>query len=148
MRLSTRSRYGLRAMVLVARNKDVPVSSETVAECEKVSKKYLDRLLGMLRSAGLLRSHRGQGGGYTLARPSGTITVAEIVRALEHRPGLVPCLTDPDGCSKSRNCPTRAVWLSLSETIDTTLEGITLAHLTSGARSRIEEGCAHGNHEK
>lgn len=135
MRLSTRARYGLRAMVSVARNKDVPVSSETVAECEKVSKKYLDRLLGTLRGAGLLRSHRGQGGGYTLARPPVSITVAEIVRVLEHGPGLVPCLTDPGRCSKSVDCPTRPVWLSLSEAIDTTLGGITLADLAAGSNA-------------
>ncbi len=131
MRLSTRSRYGLRAMVSVARNDRGPVTSETLASCEDLSKKYLDRLLNMLRGAGLLKSYKGKGGGYILARPAEEISVSDIVCALEEGICLVPCVDDPSACTKSDACPTRQVWRTAAAIVKQALSGIMLADLAA-----------------
>ena len=74
MKMSSQSRYGLRAMVAIAGSAQGPSRSEQLAEKEGVSKKYLDAILGSLREAGLLRTVRGPGGGYVLARPAARIS--------------------------------------------------------------------------
>lgn len=140
MRLSTRSRYGLRAVVSIARSAQTPVTSETLAACEDVSKKYLDRLLNTLRCAGLLQSIKGKGGGYILARPAAEIKVSDIVCALEGGICLVPCVDDPAVCAKADTCPSRQVWLATAEIMKDTLSGMTLADLVAwepGRKLRI-----------
>ncbi len=131
MRLSTRSRYGLRAMVSVARNGREPVTSETLAACEDLSKKYLDRLLNMLRGGALLKSYKGKGGGYILARPAEEISVSDIVCAMEESICLVPCVDDPSACTKSDACTSRHVWSTVAAAVKDTLDGITIADLAS-----------------
>jgi Rrf2 family protein len=139
MQLSTKTRYGLRAMITIARNWKKPVSSEVIADAESVSKKYLDGILGILRSAGLLRSFKGQGGGYMLARPPWEITARDVVLVLEEGLALVPCMEDPEVCEKIGTCPTREMWQSLSAAMSDTLGKVTLAELTAwepGTESR------------
>ncbi len=140
MRISTRSRYGLRAMVSIARSLQNPVSSETLAACEDVSKKYLDRLLNKLRGAGLLKSYRGQGGGYVLARPAADIRVGEIVCTLEDGIRLVPCVDDPTACAKTDRCPAREVWRTVSAAMKESLDGFTLADLADWKPGRGSPG--------
>ena len=129
VRLSTRSRYGLRAMVSIARGAREPVTAERLAQCEDVSKKYLDRLLNKLRSGGMLSSIKGKGGGYILARPAGEIRVSDIVCTLEDGLCLVPCADDPAACAKSDTCPSRQVWIETAAVMKKALSGITLADL-------------------
>jgi Rrf2 family protein len=131
VRLSTRSRYGLRAVISIARSVQSPVTAETLAACEGVSKKYLDRLLNTLRSAGLLNGTKGKGGGYTLARPAERITAGDVVRALEGDMRLVPCVGDPDACARTDSCTTRRVWISVEETVKETLNGMTIADIAA-----------------
>jgi Rrf2 family protein len=83
MKLSTRSRYGLRALTALARHEGQVVPAETLAAEEGVSKKYLDSILAALRRAGLLESIHGAAGGYRLARPAKELTAADVVGALE-----------------------------------------------------------------
>lgn len=82
MQISTRSRHGRRAMQAIARSGSTPATGNDIAEGEDVSKKYLDSILGRLRRAGMLRTFRGHGGGYILARQPEEITAAEVVRGL------------------------------------------------------------------
>jgi Rrf2 family protein len=117
-------------MISIARKKQFPVSSETIAELEGVSKKYLDGILGRLRGAALIKSFRGQGGGYVLARAPEEIRLSEIICVLEEGTAIVPCVEDPSACEKVRACPSREVWCTVSTAIDDTLKGITLADLT------------------
>ncbi|MCD6326380.1 Rrf2 family transcriptional regulator [bacterium] len=138
MKLSTRSRYGLRAMVLIASKNGVVTSSEVVADNEGLSKKYLDRILMQLREAGLLRSVRGQGGGYVLGRPADRIRVDEIITALEGSLCLVECVDDPSLCKKARDCPTRKVWSHIASAVKESLRGISLLDLAAGEGER---GC-------
>ena len=132
MKLSTRSRYGLRAMVFIARNAAQIVSSEMIAEGEGLSKKYLDRILNRLRKSGLLRSVKGQGGGYVLSRPAEQIRTDEIIAALEGSLCLVACVDDPSKCEKARDCRTRKVWSRIASVVNESLRCISLRQLAEG----------------
>ena len=132
MKLSTRSRYGLRAMVFIARKPAGAVSSEIIAESEGVSKKYLDRILMQLRKSGLLRSIKGQGGGYVLSRAADEIRTDQIIAAMEGSLCLVACVDDPSVCEKSETCSTRKVWASVASAISESLRGATLQELSVG----------------
>ncbi len=129
MRLSTRSRYGLRAMKRIAMAGGGPVTGEQIASLEDVSKKYLDAILGRLRQAGLLDGYKGQGGGYVLSRPAESIKAHEVVAALEGDLGLVPCVHDPLACEKSDRCATRKLWLTASVAVEDALSGVTISDL-------------------
>jgi len=133
LRLSTQSRYGLRALVVISREGDRPISCEKISEIEGISKKYLDRILGTLRQASLVESHRGQGGGYCLARPPDQIRLNEVVSVLENSFEIIPCLEDTDNCERSCNCRTRNVWRTVTSALENALEDITLADI-SGCR--------------
>ena len=133
MKLSTRARYGMRAMVAIARRADAYSTGEQIAHEEDVSKKYLDSILGELREAGLLDAARGAKGGYKLARPAAEMTAAEIVESLDGPISIVPCVRDADSCQRSPRCPTRHVWQSVSEAARQVLAGLTLAQLVCDA---------------
>jgi Rrf2 family protein len=136
MRLSTRARYGLRAMTAIARHPGTFATSEFLAEKEDVSKKYLDAILGRLRRAGLLEAVRGQHGGYRLARPAEVITAAHVVEALEGGLAMVPCTDDASLCERASRCPTRPVWRAASEAMREALAELTLAELAARAPER------------
>ena len=132
MRLSTRSEYGVRAMVALAvAFGDRPVSLNDIAEKENLSLSYLEQLIGPLRRAGLVTGVRGAYGGYRLARPPEQITVGEVMRPLESI-ALTDC-TDPqasaDCCQRSPTCPARSVWVRVRDNIAATLDATTLADL-------------------
>ena len=133
MKLSTRSRYGLRAMIAIARRPGEFRTSELVAGEQEVSKKYLDSILGRLREVGLLEAERGMNGGYRLGRPPEAITAADVVEALEGEMTLVPCLKDVSACRRAPRCPTRGVWRAASDAIRGVLAELTLAELARRA---------------
>lgn len=113
MKLSTKGRYGLKAMYDLALNYgDEPVSLKSIAERQGISENYLEQLMANLRKAGLVRSIRGAYGGYLLSREPSKITVGDVLRALEGPIGLVDCVLEQDAvkCLKYENCITRTVW--------------------------------------
>jgi len=133
MRLSTRSRYGLRALTALA-SADAPdgYCAREIADGEELSKKYLESILAQLRTAGFVRSVRGAHGGYVLARDPKDITAGEVVRALEGTLSLVECVEDPSSCERSDDCRTRPVWVKAEAAITSTLDGMTVASLIEG----------------
>ena len=133
MRLSTRARYGLRAMTAIARRPGTFTTSEFLADKEHLSKKYLDAILGQLREAGLLEAVRGMHGGYRLTRPAEAITAAHVVEALEGGLAITPCTDDASLCERASHCPTRSVWRAASDAVRKVLDERTLAELASGA---------------
>ncbi len=133
MRLSTRARYGLRALVSIARRPGAPSTSEVIAETEDVSKKYLDGILGRLRAAGFLKSVRGTNGGYLLASPPREILVGGVVEVLEDGLAVVPCVKDASACERAASCPTRPVWCAVSRDLRKALNKTTLADLAGSA---------------
>jgi len=130
VRISTKARYGLRAMLELARcHGQAPVLMATVAERQDLSRKYLHALLTRLKTAGLVRSQRGIGGGFVLARPPDEIRLGDIIRALEGPLVLVDCVGDPRACRRSKDCAARGVWQRLAETVENRLDSVTLAEM-------------------
>jgi len=138
MKMSTKGRYGLRLMVcLAARYGQGPIGVEVIADEQAISPKYIHVLMGSLKTAGLIRSHRGRDGGYELARKPDAITAFEVVSALEGRTLPADCVAEPGICSRVSICPTRQVWCQMANAIDAVLKGITLENL-------LETSCGPG----
>ncbi len=130
MKISTRGRYGLRAMLELAQNfEEGPVSIGTIAERQEISMKYLHTLLTALKTGGLVHSVRGAGGGYSLNRPPSDIKVSEVVRVLEGSLSPVECVNDKGLCKRADRCVAREVWIDLGVAIETLLSGLTLGDL-------------------
>jgi Rrf2 family cysteine metabolism transcriptional repressor len=138
MMFSTKSEYGVRVMVeLARRGGGVPIALTEIAEHERLPLAYLEHLVARLRRAGLIESRRGAHGGYLLARAPEQITMAEVVEALEGEIAPVECITSaPDGsvsCSlefdAQRVCTTKLLWTRVRGAIVDTLRETTLAEL-------------------
>ncbi len=131
MRLSTRGRYAVMALVEIAgrevRGADRPVSLADIANAQNLSLAYLEQLFARLRRAGLVASARGPGGGYRLARPAAAIAVAEIVEAVDEPISATRCEEGSPGCLAGRRCRTHDLWAELGEQIRLFLAGMTLA---------------------
>jgi Rrf2 family transcriptional regulator, cysteine metabolism repressor len=145
MKVSTKSRYGVAAMVDIAQQYSKgPVALRSVAERQQVSEHYLEQLMSNLRNAGFVRSVRGAQGGYILAKAPEAITVGDIVRAMEGPIAPVDCLLAEVGennpyCNKSQDCIRRNIWLKMGESIAEALDSISLASLCLDAQRRNEE---------
>ena len=138
MQVSTRGRYGLRAMLELARAfGQAPVLMSTVAERQGVSRKYLHTLLTALKAAGLVRSVRGAGGGFILTRPPEEISLSEILRVLEGPLSLVDCVADKRACDRSNHCPARRVWQELADAIKNVLDNVTLGDLAAPEKKKL-----------
>ncbi len=146
MMFSTRAEYGVRVMAHLAdRGDESPVALGTIAEAEGLPLAYLEHLARRLREAELVTSRRGARGGYALARPAASITMAEVVSALEGRIAPIECITagaDVDGepvcareVSTDRACPTKLLWTRVQGAIVGTLEDIALSDLVEGRAS-------------
>lgn len=143
MKLSTRSRYGVRLMLSLARSYGQgPLFLKDIAKTEEISEKYLSLIIIPLRGVGLVSSTRGSHGGYTLARAPEKITLKEIVDVLEGN-CIVDCIKDPAACSRVETCASRDIWKLLEGRISETLEGITLQHLVAMNREKAEKNIAH-----
>ncbi len=132
MRFSTRSQYGLRAMISLAKHysRDCYSISE-IAQKEDISQDYLERLMIKLKKAGLVESRRGIKGGYRLSKRPNKITVKEIIYALEGPIAPVGCVSKeaPSCCPKMKTCGSKKVWEKLRDGITNTLDSITLNEL-------------------
>jgi len=127
MRLSTKGRYGARAMLDLALNSsEGPVLLRDIAKRQEVSEKYLEHSITTLRKAGLVRSIRGARGGYVLAKSPSQIRLSEIMEVLEGSMAPVECVDDPQVCQRAQLCVTRDIWAKMKEAIDNILESITL----------------------
>ncbi len=130
MRLSTRTRYGLRAMVDLALRADgAPLVVRAIAEHQNLSKRYLDNIFATLRRRGMVRSVRGASGGYRLARPAADIRVDDVVEALEGDLLLVHCNREFDGCQRRGFCATEETWHRASAALRGALSETTLQDL-------------------
>ncbi len=137
MKLSTRSRYGLRAALeLAIEYGNGPLQIKTIAQREGISNKYLEQLVAILKSAGLVLSIRGPRGGYILAKPPEQIKLREIFETLEGPVVDIECLDTPDNCDRCADCITRMVWLKIQNSIKEVLDSMNLQDLveqTNGA---------------
>ena len=130
MKLSTRARYGLRAMVDLATHSDgQPVMMRAIASNQVLSKRYLDNIFATLRQEGLVLSVRGAAGGYRLARPAEDIRVDDVVSALEGDILLVHCEDEFGGCDRHGRCAASEGWWNASKALRDSLHDVTLAEL-------------------
>jgi Rrf2 family protein len=139
MKLSTRSRYGVRMMTdLADHNGSNPVFLKDIAKREDISEKYLSLIVIPLRGAGLIQSIRGAHGGYRLTRKPAEITMLDVLSALEGEICLVDCVKDTKRCSRISTCPTRDIWGILGQKISETLRSVTLADLVQTRRQKAD----------
>ncbi len=137
MKLTTKTRYGTRLMVMLALNyKKGFIPIKDVVESEMVSKKYLEKIINLLKSHRLIKTARGRNGGYRLTLPPDKIRVADIFKALNEPVELVKCLRDKK-CVLARTCVTRDLWFELSKMIDKKLSSMTLKQLAT--KKKIKE---------
>lgn len=130
MKLSTRSRYGVRLLVELALHYEKgPVQLSSVAKNQDISEKYLGQLVIQLKSAGFITSERGKNGGYLLARAPKDLNLCEIVEKLEGDLSLVDCVDNEAECKRSELCVTRDIWKDLSGLMMDYLRKITLQDL-------------------
>ena len=152
LKLTTKGRYGLRAVIdLAMYAKNEPVSLSDVAERQNISISYLEQLVAKLKKAGIVQSTRGAQGGYALAKAPEEISVGEILRALEGSLSPVDCsAVDGEGeteCSASNFCVTKYVWKRINDSINETVNNIFLSELLTESEnvksdaSKIEPGC-------
>ncbi len=136
MRLSTKGQYAVRAMVnLACHSGERPVSLRDISEEEGISLPYLEQLFVKLRKGNIVKSVRGPGGGYVLARPSSTISVGDIIAVVEEPLNPVACLDeDSIHCERAARCTTQRVWKGLAERIKEFLDSISIEQLSMEAQ--------------
>ncbi|NLI91495.1 MAG: Rrf2 family transcriptional regulator [Peptococcaceae bacterium] len=141
MKLSTKGRYGLRAILDVAMNQHLgPVTIHSVAQRQEISERYLEQLLITLKQNGLIKSIRGFQGGYVLNKEPKDISVGDVVRALEGPIAPVECVDDgkQGSCSRMDFCVTKIVWNDLKIAINQVLDSYSLEDLIEEARNMQE----------
>lgn len=128
LKLSTKGRYGIKAMVdLAVEYNNCCLSTSALAAQQSISEDYLERILGSLRKAGLIKATRGAQGGYTLTRAPSKINVGDILRALEGTTDLISCVSSRSvSCNNACSCSARPLWLKLQSRINDVLDTISL----------------------
>lgn len=136
MRLSTRSRYAIRALLDLAVHQDEgPRLVREIAESEDISVRYLEQLLLPLKAAGIVRATRGANGGFSLARDPSSINLREIIRIMEGSTGFTECTDNKDICPRSDMCVLRDSWVEVTEAANKVMESTTLQKLVERQRS-------------
>ncbi|CDI49118.1 RrF2 family transcriptional regulator [Clostridium tetani] len=126
MKLSTKGRYGVRAMIDLALNYgNIPISIKSISERQNISEYYLEQLFATLRKADLIKSIRGSQGGYLLSREPKDINIAEIIETLEGPVELSNCVSQGE-CENMDSCSTRLLWVRIKESIDNVTKTTTL----------------------
>lgn len=140
MRMSTKAQYAVRAMVTLNLYSDgSPVTLRDISLRESISLTYLEQLFVKLRRGKIVKSVRGPGGGYLLARPAHEIQVDQIIDSVEESLVPVACMDQKNGCVCDDHCVTHNVWHGLAERIRHFLASITLADLTEEALRKLHQ---------
>jgi Rrf2 family protein len=137
MKISTKIRYGTRAMVeLASHYGEGPLELKEIAKKESISLKYLEQVIIPLRTAGFVKSVRGSKGGYTLAKPPSEIWFNDLIEILDGSVNLIECIRDPKACQKVPYCVTRDIWKEVSEAIDKIFHSVTLEDMVHRKREK------------
>ena len=144
MKLSTKARYGTRAMVDIGKNYGKgPVSLRELAERQGISMKYMEQIIPLLKTSGLIRSIRGARGGYVLVKEPREIPLRDIVMALEGSWSLVDCLDDDTLCQRAKECVTYEIWHDIQTAIYKILDSTTLADMIDRHREKAKTAALH-----
>lgn len=131
MRLSTKGRYGVTAMMDLAIHDNAgPVTLADISQCQGISLSYLEQLFAKLRKSGLVEGVRGPGGGYRLSRSSEQISIAQIITAVDEKVDITNCGHEGN-CQDGERCLTHELWVELSNRLYEFLQGITLAQFVN-----------------
>ncbi len=138
MKISTKGRYALRLMLdLALCEKDRYIALKDVAERQQISVKYLEQIISVLSKAGYVKSVRGTGGGYMLAKDPSEYTVGMILRLTEGSLAPVSCLEfEQNNCPRADECVTLGVWEKLYAAINSVVDNITLADLVKDTNAK------------
>lgn len=146
MKISTKGRYGLRAVIDIAihEKENEPVSLSDIAVRQDISISYLEQLIAKLKKAEIVTSVRGAKGGYSLAAPIDTISVGDILRALEGDLSPVNCsevIENGTPCKESGQCVTKLVWKRISDSINNAVDNLMLSDLLADTIREKSNGC-------
>lgn len=135
MKISTKGRYALRMLIDLASNhEDGYISLKDIAERQDISKKYLEQIVPMLNKSGILRTNRGNKGGYMLAKAPNELTVGDVLRATEGNLAPVSCLEyEPNTCPRREDCATLYIWEGLYKAVNEYLDNITIQDIIDRA---------------
>lgn len=133
MKLSTRMCYGTRALLELSQHyKQGPLPLATIGEHQNLSVKYLEQLMGPLKSANIIESVRGAHGGYTLVRPPEKVRMSDVYHCLEGPNTTTDCAEHPETCKRSPDCPVQPIWSDMHRAIMDILNTVTLKDMANG----------------
>jgi len=136
VKLSTRARYGTRAILeLAGHYKKRPLQIKVIAHRQEISLKYLEQLMAILKSAGLVRSIRGPKGGYGLAKAPQQIKLSEVFNCLEGPLVAAECVENKSLCTRAADCVTRQLWSQVQQAVKDVLESMTLQDLLDRSKN-------------
>lgn len=141
MKISTKGRYGLRAVVYLASCKGTePASLASIAKSQHLSERYLEQLLAKLKKDDIVTSTRGSSGGYILAKPDTDITVGQVLRALEGDLCVSKCSEKAGECELFDSCVTKYVWERINNSISAVVDHMTIRQVLEGSHQ-----CGNGD---
>lgn len=146
MKISTKGRYGLRAFIDLAEYGEIePVSIGSISERQDISERYLEQLMAKLKKAGIVKSIRGAGGGYVLAKEASDISVGDVLRALEGSLEPVTCAAfhPEETCMVKESCVTKYVWQKINESVADAVDNIMIDTLVEKRRTIGKEENEH-----
>ena len=143
MKISTKGRYALRMLIELATHQEEGfVSLKDISERQGISKKYLEQIVPMLNKSGILRTNRGNKGGYMLAKPANECTVGEVLRATEGSLAPVSCLEyEQNDCPRADICATLYVWQGLEKAVNDYLNSVTVQDIIDHSAAAGDDYC-------
>lgn len=140
MKISTRTRYGIRATIELAEHyKKGPLQLRIIAERQEISVKYLEQLMAVMRSAGLVRSVRGAKGGYMLAKSPEDIRLSDVFHCLEGPVATAECIDNQDYCTRAIDCVARDLWARVEKAINEVLDAVTLRDMVERIKNTDQQ---------
>jgi Rrf2 family protein len=134
MRMSTKGHHATRMLIFLANSPARPISKAEIGEAEAISSGYVQQLMTALTDAGLVRSHRGKAGGFTLARAAQDITVREVLQVTEGPFELAPCVDLRQECPRSDQCAAHLLWQEAAGMVNELFDRTTIGDLALTAR--------------
>lgn len=142
MKISKKGEYALRAMLYLSLNyRDAPVRIQEIAKREKIPVKFLEQILLELRKAGLLKSRRGAGGGYSLIKPPEEINLAQVIRIIDGPLAPLPCVSEWAyvKCPEEKNCGLYSVMREVRNSIARILEGVNFEDVCRRTKTSLKK---------
>jgi Rrf2 family protein len=129
MKVSTKTQYGLRALIVIARSDKKFLSLKEISQKEEIPFDYLEKIVSKLQKQGIVKAKRGKNGGYALLCSPKKIKIKQVIEALEGNWFPVKCLKKEFVCKKEKSCLAKNFWKEFKKSIDKTLNRITLEDL-------------------